>query len=209
MDLKGLTVEAFTRKLAGGSATPGGGSAAALAGALGACLCAMTARLTAGRKKFEAVWEEMEGIQQEADALAARLLELVDEDARAYERVMVAFKMPQQDAAGKAARTQALQEAMKGAAWVPFETLQSVTRAAELAKGVLEKGNPNCLSDAGVGGQLLRAAALGAGYNVRINLNFLKDREFTARLETETGQLLKKVLSVTGGMEKKVKQSLT
>lgn len=208
MDLKGLTLKAYVRELAGGSATPGGGSAAALAGALGASLCAMTARLTVGREKFKDVWEEMEEIQKEADVLAVRLLALVDEDARAYETVMAAFKMPKDDAARKAARTEAIQEAMKGAARVPFETLQLVARGADLAADVLEKGNPNCLSDAGVAGQLFRAAAEGAGYNVRINLAFVKDRSLAFRLEKETGELLDKVLSVAGELEKKVKQSL-
>ncbi len=208
MDLKGLTLKAYVRELAGGSATPGGGSAAALAGALGASLCAMTARLTVGREKFKDVWEEMEEIQKEADVLAVRLLALVDEDARAYETVMAAFKMPKDDAARKAARTEAIQEAMKGAARVPFEMLQLVARGADLAADVLEKGNPNCLSDAGVAGQLFRAAAEGAGYNVRINLAFVKDRSLAFRLEKETGELLDKVLSVAGELEKKVKQSL-
>lgn len=208
MDLKGLTLGAFARKLAGGSATPGGGSAAALAGALGASLCAMTARLTVGREKFKDVWEEMEGVQKEADGLAARLLDLVDEDARAYETVMAAFQMPKEGEARKAARAEAIQEAMKGAARVPFETLQLVTRVADLAAAALKKGNPNCLSDAGVAGQLLRAAAEGAGYNVRINLAFVKDRSLAARLEKETETLLEKVRSAADKLEKKVKQRL-
>lgn len=208
MDLKGLTLEAFVLKLAGGSATPGGGSAAALAGALGASLCAMTARLTVGREKFKDVWKEMERVQKEAAALATRLLDLVGEDARAYETVMAAFKMPEQDEARKTARAEAIQEAMKGAARVPFETLQLVTQAADLAAAALEKGNPNCLSDAGVAGQLLRAAAEGAGYNVRINLAFVKDRTLAARLEKETETMLEKVRSAADKLEKKMKQRL-
>ncbi|MEW5723728.1 MAG: cyclodeaminase/cyclohydrolase family protein [Thermodesulfobacteriota bacterium] len=205
MTLVEMSVGRFARELSGGAATPGGGSAAALAGALGACLCAMTARLTVGREKFREAWAEMEVVMAEADELAARLIELVDEDARAYEKVMAAYKIPKED---EARRAEAIQTAMKEAAGVPFQTLEAVARAAELAEKALARGNPNCLSDVGVAGQLLRAAAMGAAYNVRINLPALKDQELVGRLERETRSFLDRVLAAADRLENEMARKL-
>ena len=190
MDLADLTLKEFNEKLGSGEAAPGGGSASALAGAFGAALCAMVARFTVGREKYKDAWEEMEKAVDEADALSARLLELVDEDTRAYAGVLEAFKLPKSNEAEKAARAAAVEEAMKGAAMTPFETLEAVCSMADLVRLTLERGNTNCLSDAAVAGQLMRAAAHGAAYNVRINLSSVKDEDFKSRYLKKTEELL-------------------
>lgn len=208
MTLVGLTINEFVNKVAGDSATPGGGSVAALAGSLGAALCAMVAGLTLGRKRYQDVWKGMERIRDSADELAKRLQELVDEDTEAYNRVMAAYRMPKEEEDQKAARHQAIQDATKQAARVPMETLKSLAELVDLVGETLDKGNPNCLADAGVAAQLIRAAAMGAAYNVRINLSGIVDEEFSSRLEREVAQLLplitKEVERLAGTVESKM-----
>ena len=164
MKLVDLSLDQFARELGGDSPAPGGGSVAALSGALGASLCAMVASLTVGRKKYQDVWEAMEKVRAQADDLSGRLLTLVDKDTEAYSRVTAAFKMPKDDEAQKEARKQAVQAAFAEAASVPLETLRAVSQLGGLARTALEKGNTNCITDAGVAVQLMRAAARGACY---------------------------------------------
>jgi formiminotetrahydrofolate cyclodeaminase len=190
MNLKGLTVKEFLDKVAGGSPTPGGGSVSALAGALGAALCAMVARLTLGKEKHREAWKEMEALRDAADSLCSRLLELIEEDSSAYNGVLAAFRIPKQDTM---AREEAIQSAAKKAASVPMETLRNAARLVDLVNAAIRKGNPNCLTDAGVSLQLIRAAAIGAAYNVRVNLPGIKDQDFKSRLASETSELLARI----------------
>ena len=162
MKLAELTARELIGEVAGALSTPGGGSAAAVAGALGAALCAMTARLTLGREKYRDAWPVMQKVREEADALADRLLELADRDAEVYRGVMAAWKLPKANEAEKAARRQAVQAATKEAARVPLQTLRALSGAAGLAREAVSRGNPNCLTDAGTGAQLIRAAACAA-----------------------------------------------
>ena len=193
MTMMDLAIRDYTTKLAGGDPTPGGGSAAALSGALAAALCAMTARLTVGREKYRPSWPDMERVECEADQLAARLLELADEDSAAYEKVMAAYALPKNTEEEKAARRAAAEEAIKGAALVPLETLKAAVVIAGLAREAAARGNPNCLSDAGVAALLARAAATGAAYNVRINLGGLSDRDFISETRSQAADLLNRV----------------
>ncbi len=206
MKLAELSLKEFLVSLSGDSPAPGGGSASALAGALGASLCAMVARLTLGKEKYRAAWKEMERLRDTADALSSRLLELVDEDSAAYNRVVAAFRIPKQ---AKKAREEAIQSAFKEAASVPMETLRAVAGLVDLVKTALDQGNPNCLTDAGVSAQLVRAAANGAAYNVRINLPGIKDEDFKARLASEASQLLARIEGSLRDVEKSVMDRLT
>ncbi len=199
---------AFTRELAGDSPAPGGGSAAALAGCLAGALCAMVSRLTLGRDKYEDAAEEMQTVRGRADELWARLLELVDEDAAAYNKVAAAFRLPKDTGEEKAARARAVQDAFKTAAAAPLETLKATAELCDLCRLVVEKGNPNCITDAGVSAQLIRAAAKGAAYNVRINLSSIKDEEFRGSLAARTDELLTRTLAEVSDLEKTVERSL-
>lgn len=184
------SVKTFLENLASDSPAPGGGSASALAGALGAALCAMVARLTLGREKYRASWESMESLRDEADSLCVRFLNLMDLDSQAYNKVIEARRIPR---GHEEERGKAMQSATKEAATVPLEMLRNLPRLADLAETAVEEGNPNCLSDVGVSAQLIRAAANGTAYNVRINLPGIEDRFFASELASETAQLLANV----------------
>lgn len=208
MKLAELSLEKFAHDLAGVSPTPGGGSAAALAGSLGASLCAMVARLTVGREKYKNAWEKMERVRGEGDRLAAELMALVDRDTDAYNQVTAAFKMPKTTDQEKAARSRAVQEATREAALAPLETLKAAAELPGLARDALEWGNPNCVTDIGVAGQMIRAAAFGAAYNVRINISGLKDRDLVRDLEKQTLTLLDQTVEALADIEKRVDEEL-
>lgn len=181
------SVEAFLQALASDAPAPGGGSASALAGAMGAALCAMVARLTVDRERYRASWESMETLREEADTLCKRFLQLVDLDAHAYDKVIEARRIPKDRAKE---RNEAIQSALKEAASVPLEILRNLKRLAGLAESALKEGNPNCLSDVGVSAALVRAAARGAAYNVKINLPGIEDRYVASQLDRDTTELM-------------------
>lgn len=208
MTLTELDLKGFARELAGDSPAPGGGSVAALAGGLAAALCAMVSRLTLGRDKYKDAAQDMEMVRQKADAASARLLALVDEDAAAYNKVSAAFRMPKGTDEEKAARSEAIQEATKAAASTPLDTLRTTADLCDLCRLAVEKGNPNCITDAGVAAQLIRAAAKGAAYNVQINLSSIKDAVFREHLAKETDELLRRVLKESADLEERVERSL-
>ncbi|MFQ5917302.1 MAG: cyclodeaminase/cyclohydrolase family protein [Candidatus Binatia bacterium] len=208
MTLVGLPINDFVKRLADGSPTPGGGSVAALAGSLGAALCAMVSRITLAKEKYKDAWEKMERVRDSADQLARRLLELADRDTEAYNQVVAAFRLPKKDGAQEAARSHAIQEATKRAALIPMETLREVARLVDLVGEALDKGNPNCITDAGVAVQLVRAAAMGAAYNVRINLSDVMDKGFTSRLETEVTELVAQITKSADRISEAVERAL-
>ena len=198
----------FLQRLSGGSATPGGGSVAALSGALSAALCAMVGRLTTGRAKYQEVWVEMEQTQKTADRLTLELLDLVDKDIDAYNGVIAALKMPKQREEHRSSRQEAIQEATRQAALVPMETLQLLAELTGVVEKALFKGNPNCLTDAGVAALLIQAAALGAAYNVRVNLSGIDDKDFVKRVKSQLEEVLKEILSPVERLNKLVNQRL-
>ena len=202
------TVGEFLQRLAGGSATPGGGSVAALSGALSAALCAMVGRLTAGRAKYQEVWAEMEQMQNRADKLTVKLLDLVDKDIEAYNGVITALKMPKQSEEHRSSRQEAIQKATQQAALVPMETLRMLAELTGLVEKAFFKGNPNCLTDAGVAALLIQASALGAAYNVRVNLSGIDDKDFVRRVKSGLEEVLKGILAPVERLNKMVDQRL-
>ncbi len=219
MKLSNMDLNAFARELAGDSPAPGGGSVAALAGGLAAALCAMVSRLTLGREKYKDAADDMEAVRHKADAASARLLELVDEDAAAYNKVSAAFRMPKGTDEEKATRADAIQEATKAAASTPLDTLRTTADLCDLCRLAVEKGNPNCITDAGVAAQLIRAAAKGAAYNIRaaakgaaynvqINLSSIKDGVFREHLAKQTDEMLNRVLKEAADLEELVERSM-
>lgn len=208
MELMEMSCRDFVKATADSSPAPGGGSAAALAGVLAASLTAMVARLTLGKERYQENWEAMEQVRGRADSLAKKLGELVDLDTEAYNRVAAAFKLPKETPAQKEAKQEAIQAATIKAALVPLETLRTVERLLEPLDRALELGNPNCLTDAGVAAQLLKTAALGAGYNVRINLSVLKDQSLVSSLSQEVEELTGRVRAETARLEKLIEENL-
>ena len=185
-----LSVEQFMDRLASAEPAPGGGSAAALCAALASALVRMVASLTVGREKYRESWAALEPLIEESQRLAARLLELVEEDSAAYLGVAGALKLPKANSEEKETRRAAVQAGLKKATLVPLETLQTVARVMSMAEEVCRLGNSNARSDAGAAVQLARAAAVIASYNVRINLSGITDEEFVSRCGREERRAL-------------------
>jgi glutamate formiminotransferase / formiminotetrahydrofolate cyclodeaminase len=150
--------------------TPGGGSVSALAGALAGALASMVARLTIGKKRFAEHEDRMRELERDTEALRRELLDLVQEDARAFQSVLAARRMSQRTPEEVTTREAAIREAAKNAALTPLRTAEACVRVLELVVPVATYGNENAASDAGVAAWMARAGAEGAVWNVRINL---------------------------------------
>ena len=190
--LVSLSVSDFSAALASDAPVPGGGSAAAAAGASGAALLSMVVRLTLGKEKYRASWQDLEPLEGRIAGARVRLLELVDEDTRAFDAVMAARRLPKDTPEAAARRARALDEANLLAATVPMQTAFFSLEALKNAPGVLEKGNPNTASDAWVAALLLFSAALGALANVRINLPGVSSPELSRGFRDDAGDLEEK-----------------
>jgi formiminotetrahydrofolate cyclodeaminase len=198
--LAALPIPEFLSRLAGPQATPGGGSVAALAGALAGALVAMVGGLTAGKKGFAEVAQEMQVMAERATEVSERLRLAIDADARAYDAVMTAFALPKADEAQKAARSAAIQEAMKRAAEIPLTVATDCLAAAEMASVALEKGNPNASSDAAVALLLALAGLEGAALNVATNLDAIKDAAYVEAGQAKLRRLFARAAELRAGM---------
>jgi len=164
---------------------PGGGSVSACAGALGAALVGMVCNLTRGREKFVDVETEIVTLVEAAEAARARLEQLLQEDTTAYSGVIAAYKMPKETAEEQAARTAAIQAGLIVAADVPLEICRVAVEVCRLAKVAAGIGNPQAVTDAGIGAILGEAAVVGAALNVKINLGSIKDEAYVAKAAAE------------------------
>ena len=188
--LTALTVKGFADETLRESPAPGGGSVAAYMGALGAALGTMVANLSAHKPGWDDRWEEFSRWADKGVELEAELLHLVDEDTEAFNRIMAAFGMPKNTDEDKRLRSEAIQKATLFAAQVPLETMKASFKAFEICKAMAETGNPNSVSDAGVGALAARAAVLGAGLNVKINASSLKNKAQEEALINEANNLM-------------------
>jgi len=186
----GESVSGFLASVASSNPVPGGGSVAAHAGALAAALTQMVAGLTIGKKKYTAVDSEMKEAALKAVALGNQLTSLVKRDAEAYALVSEAYKLPKEPADAAARRSETVTNALLKAAEVPLETARAAVEIAQLAALVAEKGNTNAVTDAGVAALLAAAAARGAAYNVRVNVQALEDKSRGQSLAREAEQLV-------------------
>lgn len=177
-----LTCRGFAEETASESPAPGGGSISAYMGALGAALAAMVANLSSHKAGWDERWEEFSDWAVKAQGIKEDLLRLVDEDTESYNRVMAAFGLPKGTEEEKAARTAAIQEATKYATEVPFRTMERACDSFEVIRAMAEHGNPNSVTDAGVGALCARSAVIGAFLNVKINAAGLKDKDFAAEM---------------------------
>jgi formiminotetrahydrofolate cyclodeaminase len=180
-----MQIKRFLENLASPTPTPGGGSASALAGALAASLISMVARLS---QKDKGMKKEMAEISRKALNLQKRLLRAVEEDAKSFDAVMRAFRLPKNTEAEKRRRVQAIQRAYQKATVVPQQVCQHSIEILELSKTLLLKGNPNAFSDAGVATFLADTALAGGLLNVRINLISLTEKSFVRKMNSLTGQ---------------------
>tara|TARA_A100001037_G_C15038507_1_gene584344 strand:+ start:240 stop:866 length:627 start_codon:yes stop_codon:yes gene_type:complete len=192
--LEETSVQSFLDKLASNAATPGGGSAAAVLGAMGAGLLSMVCNLTIGKKAYAEVEDEMKGALAEAESLRTQLQANVQADIDAFEQVMSAYAMPRGSDEERAARSAAIQSALKTATLVPLECARACGEVIALAGTVAEKGNKQVVSDAGVGVVAAHAALRSAALNVYINTASINDEAFA----TEQLEALEAILEASG-----------
>src|SRR5438876_1026671 len=184
-----MNLREFCNETLSDSPAPGGGSVAALMGALGASLGGMVANLSAGKRGWDDKLEYFSKWAVKAQQLKDELLALVDEDTAAFNKVMDAFALPKQSAEEKTARTTAIESATKYAAEIPLKVMETSSKSYELLAEMAEKGNPNSISDVGVGICATRACIDGAALNVRINLAALQDEKFKSDLQKKVRKL--------------------
>lgn len=178
MKLSEYDLLAFTDRVSSDDPAPGGGSCAALAGALGAALAAMVGGMTQGRKKYAEFAEHAKETEESCRSLSARLLDVMDRDTDAFLAVSGAYGMPKDTEEEKAARSAAIQAALRGCTETPMEMMELCRDAILAAHGMLGRFNTNCASDLGVAVLLLKSGMQGAWMNVLINIGSLRDAEY-------------------------------
>lgn len=172
-----MSLVGFAEETSSESPAPGGGSIAAYVGALGVSLGTMVANLSAHKRGWDDRWETFSAVAERGMALQQRLLALVDEDTAAFDAIMAAFGLPKGNEAQKAERQAAIQAATLGAMKTPLKVAELSLESMSIMSEMADYGNPNSVTDAGVGALCARTAVLGAVMNVRVNAADLKDRE--------------------------------
>ena len=187
-----MTCKAFAEETASESPAPGGGSISAYMGALAAALGTMVANLSSHKAGWDDRWEFFSDWAEKGMSVMNELLALVDEDTAAFNKIMDVFGMPKNTAEEKAARAAAMETATLYATQVPLRTMKAAYKAFDVVRAMAEEGNPNSVSDAGVGALAARSAVMGACLNVKINAAGLKDRKAAEELvgEAESIQAL-------------------
>ena len=187
-----MTLKAFASETASESPAPGGGSISAYMGALGAALGTMVANLSAHKRGWDDRWKEFSDWAEKGQAIMNELVSLVDEDTAAFDKIMAAFGLPKGNDEEKAAREKAIEDATLYASQVPLRTMKASFRVFEVARAMATEGNPNSVSDAGVGALAARSAVLGACLNVKINAVGLADKVKAAELISEAEEIAAK-----------------
>jgi glutamate formiminotransferase / formiminotetrahydrofolate cyclodeaminase len=185
-----MTLTAFASETASESPAPGGGSIAAYIGSLGASLATMVANLSSHKKGWDDQWEMFSNWAHQGQILKDKLLLLVDKDTAAFNKIMDAFALPKNTDEEKAIRNIVIQSATLFATEVPYNTMQTAFEAFAVCKAMAESGNPNSVSDAGVGAICIRGAIYGAYLNVKINASGLKDKVVAEKYITDATNLL-------------------
>jgi len=196
----GENIYGFLDEVAAGTPAPGGGSSAAYAGALGAALTLMNARLTVGKKRYAAVEHEVFEVIEQAEPLRQALTEGIEKDAKSYDGVVEAMRLPKGTEEEIAARDEAILKASLGAAKVPLQTARDCLAALKLANRMCEIGNENAISDAAAGAHMAKAGFMAAGLNVRINLLGHDDNKDAQSLKAEWDEMAKEVDALMSAM---------
>lgn len=198
-----LTLTEFTDETASESPAPGGGSVSAYMGAMGVALGTMVANLSSHKRGWDDRWEEFSNWAEKGMKYQSELVRLVDEDTDAFNKIMDAFGLPKKTNEEKALRKQAIQDATKNAIMVPFKVMEVSYKALELIKAMAEIGNPNSVSDAGVGALAIRSCVKGAFLNVKINSSGLDDKTFVhtvskkaEEIDINTEKIEKEILKI-------------
>ena len=198
-----LTLTEFTDETASESPAPGGGSVSAYMGAMGVALGTMVANLSSHKRGWDDRWEEFSDWAEKGMKYQSELVRLVDEDTDAFNKIMDAFGLPKKTEDEKIARNQAIQDATKNAIMIPFKVMEVAYKALDVIKAMAEIGNPNSVSDAGVGALAIRSCVKGAYLNVKINSGDLEDKTFiqtvskkAQEIDRKTEELEKEILEI-------------
>ena len=204
--LVNMSLADFADETASESPAPGGGSISAYVGALGVSLATMVANLSSHKKGWDDRWEEFSNWADKGEQLKNELVRLVDADTKAFNQIMLAFGLPKSTDEEKAARTKAIQEATRFAIEIPFKVMQASYASMEVIKAMADIGNPNSVSDAGVGALCARSAVMGAFMNVRINAAGYTHKEYVndilnrgREIENKTIALEAEILKIVDG----------
>lgn len=189
-----LTVKGFANLTASEAPAPGGGSVAAFLGALGASLATMVANLSSHKRGWDERWEYFSDWAEKGQKLKDELLFLVDEDTRAFNLIMDAFGLPKGSEDEKKTRSQAIQEASRYAMEIPLRVMKTTLEAMTLLEAMAREGNPNSVSDAGVGALCARAAVAGAHLNVKINASGVTDKDFVSKTLAEADNVFRSAI---------------
>jgi len=198
--LVSMNLRDFANETASESPAPGGGSIAAYVGALGISLATMVANLSSHKKGWDDRWKTFSEHAEKGQQFKDALLQMVDEDTNAFNQIMNAFAMPKSNDAEKIARKQAIQDATLHAINVPFKVMEISLASMQIIKEMAMQGNPNSISDAGVGALCARTAVAGAFLNVKINAGSLSDKQ----LASDSVNAAKIILEKAEAMEKEI-----
>jgi len=192
--LVNLTAKGFANLTASESPAPGGGSVAAYLGVLGASLATMVANLSSHKRGWDDRWEEFSRWAEKGQKLKDELLFLVDEDTNAFNKIMEAFSLPKTSQEEKKIRQQSIELASKYAIEVPMRVMKVSLESMELIQEMARNGNPNSVSDAGVGALCARSAVMGAFLNVKINVTGIEDQQFAQSMLSEGDAIQQKAI---------------
>ncbi len=187
-----LSVSGFAHETSRESPAPGGGSVAAYSGAIGAALGTMVANLSANKSGWEDRWEEFSQWAEKGQSLKDELLRLIDEDTAAFNKIMDAFRLPKSNIEERRIRKKAIKSATKNAIRIPYKVMNTSYKALDLLEYMAINGNPNSISDAGVGVLSICTAVEGAYLNVRINCKDFDDETFVSEMKEKSANLLDK-----------------
>ena len=206
--LVSMTLTDFADETASESPAPGGGSISAYIGSLGISLATMVANLSSHKKGWDERWEEFSDWADKGEYYKNELLKLVDADTRAFNQIMAAFGLPKSSDAEKAARTKAILDATKYAIEVPYKVMQLACDSLEVIKAMADVGNPNSVSDAGVGALCARSAVMGAFMNVRINASGYDDKAYVTDIITKGRAIENKAIALEAEIIKIVNEKI-
>ncbi len=203
-----MSLSEFADETASESPAPGGGSVAAYVGSLAMSLGTMVANLSSHKKGWDERWEEFSKWAEKGQQYKNELLQLVDEDTRAFNLIMNAFSLPKTTDEEKIIRTQSIQSATKYAIEVPYKVMQASFSGMQIIKAMAETGNPNSISDAGVGALCARSAVMGAFMNVRINAAGYDDKIFAKDIVAKGKEIENKAIALEAEIIKIVNEKI-
>ncbi|HEY1038670.1 MAG TPA: glutamate formimidoyltransferase [Bacteroidia bacterium] len=206
--LVSMDLVAFADETASESPAPGGGSISAYVGSLGASLATMVANLSSHKKGWDERWKEFSDWAEKGQAYKDELIRLVDLDTKSFNQIMNAFSLPKATGEEKAMRDQAIQDATKYAIEIPFMVMEAAYGSMEVIKAMAEHGNPNSVTDAGVGALCARTAVIGAFMNVKINASGYKDKGFIADIIAKGNAIEQKAIALEAEVIKLVNSKI-